>query len=127
MPNEQLERKEAAQPLFSLLPHGALLLSVGFLGLSFVGIRAIMADEDAAASLGFLRYGIATLILLPFLWRRRIVMPPLKVVMMVALLGILGSMATEGSVIRWCATHRSHHRPSIHLRALRLLIRTQLI
>ena len=89
MPNEQLERKEAAQPLFSLLPHGALLLSVGFLGLSFVGIRAIMADEDAAASLGFLRYGIATLILLPFLWRRRIVMPPLKVVMMVALLGIL--------------------------------------
>ena len=31
---------------------------------------------------------------------------------MVALLGILGSMATEGSIIRWCATHRSHHRHS---------------
>ena len=89
MPDENIERRKAVQPLATLLPHGALLLSVGLLGLSFVGIRAIMADQEAAASLGFLRYGIATLILLPLLWRRRIVMPPLKVVLMVALLGIL--------------------------------------
>ncbi|MCC3303330.1 DMT family transporter [Sneathiella sp. HT1-7] len=59
------------------------------LGLSFVGIRAIMTDQEAAASLGFLRYGLATLILLPLLWRRRIVMPPLKVFTIVALLGVL--------------------------------------
>lgn len=31
---------------------------------------------------------------------------------MVAVLGILGSMAVEGSVLRWCATHRSHHAHS---------------
>ena len=31
---------------------------------------------------------------------------------MVAVLGILGSMAAEGSIIRWCATHRSHHQHS---------------
>lgn len=79
-----------AAPLSTvLLPHLALLLSVVALGLSFVGIRAIMADEDAAASLGFLRYGIATLLLLPFLWRRRVIMPPLRIIAMVALLGIL--------------------------------------
>ncbi|MZR29151.1 EamA family transporter [Sneathiella sp. DP05] len=65
------------------------MLAVILLGLSFVGIRAIMADEEAAASLGFLRYGIATLMLLPLLWRRRIVMPPLKIFIIVALLGML--------------------------------------
>lgn len=27
-------------------------------------------------------------------------------------LGILGSMATEGSILRWCAAHRSHHQHS---------------
>lgn len=48
-----------------------------------------MADQEAAASLGFLRYGLATLILLPLLWRRRIVMPPLKIFFVVALLGVL--------------------------------------
>lgn len=31
---------------------------------------------------------------------------------MVAVLGVLGSMAAEGSIIRWCATHRSHHQHS---------------
>lgn len=30
----------------------------------------------------------------------------------VALLGILGSMAVEGSILRWCATHRRHHQHS---------------
>ena len=89
LPENNLENKEAVQPHIALLPHGALLLSVVMLGLSFVGIRAIMADQEAAASLGFLRYGLATLILLPLLWRRRIVMPPLKVLFLVALLGIL--------------------------------------
>ena len=48
-----------------------------------------MADEEAAASLGFLRYGIATLLLLPLLWRGRVAMPTLKIIVMVSLLGIL--------------------------------------
>jgi stearoyl-CoA desaturase (delta-9 desaturase) len=30
----------------------------------------------------------------------------------VAALGILGSMAVEGSILRWCATHRKHHQHS---------------
>lgn len=89
MPEYQLQNKEEEQALATLLPHGALLFSVVLLGLSFVAIRAIMADQQAAASLGFLRYGLATLILLPLLWRRRIVMPPLKIVLTVILLGIL--------------------------------------
>lgn len=89
MPENNLENKDAVRPLASLLPHVALLLAVVLLGLSFVGIRAIMADQQASASLGFLRYGLATLMLLPLLWRRRIVIPPLKVFLMVALLGTL--------------------------------------
>ena len=89
MPENNLENKDAVRPLASLLPHVALLLVVVLLGLSFVGIRAIMADQQASASLGFLRYGLATLMLLPLLWRRRIVIPPLKVFLMVALLGTL--------------------------------------
>lgn len=31
---------------------------------------------------------------------------------MVSVLGVLGSMAVEGSILRWCATHRSHHHHS---------------
>ena len=72
-----------------MLPHIALLLAVMLLGLSFVGIRAIMMDQDAPASLGFLRYGIATLMLLPFLWWRRIIMPPLHITVIIAALGVL--------------------------------------
>ena len=72
-----------------MLPHIALLLAVMLLGLSFVGIRAIMMDQDAPASLGFLRYGIATLMLLPFLWWRRIIIPPLHITVIIAALGVL--------------------------------------
>ena len=31
---------------------------------------------------------------------------------MVGFLGVLGSMAAEGSILRWCASHRSHHKHS---------------
>ncbi|MEX1034724.1 MAG: EamA family transporter [Sneathiella sp.] len=89
MPEAGKENGDPVRPLIFLLPHLALLLAVMLLGLSFVGVRAIMMDQDAAASLGFLRYGIASLMLLPFLWRRRVVMPPLNIVAIVALLGIL--------------------------------------
>jgi drug/metabolite transporter (DMT)-like permease len=60
-----------------------------FLGLSFVGIRAIMMDSNTPAVLGALRYGLAVLLLLPFVlikgWPR---IPP-RVIAIVALLGVL--------------------------------------
>ena len=31
---------------------------------------------------------------------------------MVGFLGVMGSMAAEGSILRWCASHRSHHKHS---------------
>lgn len=73
----------------ALLPHGALLLSATLLGLSFVGVRAVMADSEAPATLGFLRYGLAVLILLPFLFRIRLPKIPLKIFVLVIFLGIL--------------------------------------
>lgn len=42
------------------------------LGMSFVAIRVVMAENEAPATLGFLRYGLAVVILLPLLfWSRR--------------------------------------------------------
>jgi drug/metabolite transporter (DMT)-like permease len=49
------------------LPHLALICSVVMLGLSFVGVRAIMADNAAPATLGALRYAIAAMAMAPFL------------------------------------------------------------
>lgn len=89
MPDIPIANKRLIEPVSSVLPHLALLISVMILGLSFVGVRAIMADNEAPAALGFLRYGIATLLLLPFLWGSKRAMPPLKIIGTVALLGIL--------------------------------------
>ncbi len=72
-----------------LLPHVALLVSATLLGMSFVGVRAIMADSEAPATLGFLRYGLAVLILLPFLMRITIPRLPLKTLILVVFLGVL--------------------------------------
>ena len=77
----------AAPPFAGLLPHVALLSAVFLLGLSFVGIRAIMADSDAAASLGFFRYGLAVIMLLPFLLFRPLVLPPPRALLTIMLLG----------------------------------------
>lgn len=57
--------------LQALLPHAALFLSVTILGSSFVAARAIMEHHDGPATVGFLRYAIAALCLLPFVLVRR--------------------------------------------------------
>jgi len=62
-------------PLQAAVPHMALLLASIFLGSSFVAARAIMAESDAPATLGLLRYVGAALCLLPFVlaaWHWRI-------------------------------------------------------
>lgn len=59
------------------------------LGVSFVGIRAIMSVYDAAASLGFFRYGIATLFLLPLVLYRPSRLPPPRDLLLVLLLGAI--------------------------------------
>ena len=53
-------------PVARLLPHLGLFIAAAILGSSFVAVRAIMADQDAPALLGFLRYGAAGLLLLAF-------------------------------------------------------------
>lgn len=62
-----------AGPAARLLPHFVLFVAAAILGSSFVGVRAIMADQDQPALLGFLRYGAAGLLLLPLAldWRHR--------------------------------------------------------
>ena len=79
----------AVSRLRLLLPHLSLLLSVALLGFSFVGIRTIMSGHDAPASLGFLRDGLATLFLLPFVALRPVRLPPPGVLLTVLLLGAI--------------------------------------
>ncbi|MEH6526064.1 MAG: DMT family transporter [Sneathiella sp.] len=78
------------QPSTSLyLRHLALLVSVVMLGLSFVGVRSIMMASESPATLGFIRYGFAVLLLLPFLWRLKPAKLPPRIILIVILLGFL--------------------------------------
>ncbi|WP_373087254.1 DMT family transporter [Sneathiella sp.] len=91
LPEVHPQGGKISHPVSALLPHLALLFAVMLLGLSFVGVRAIMADNEAPATLGFLRYGLAVLILLPFLLgakakRQKL---PLNVILIIILLGVL--------------------------------------
>jgi drug/metabolite transporter (DMT)-like permease len=71
------------------LRHLALLVSVVMLGLSFVGVRSIMMTNESPATLGFIRYGFAVLLLLPFLWRLKPPKLPPQIILIVILLGFL--------------------------------------
>jgi drug/metabolite transporter (DMT)-like permease len=72
-----------------LLPHISLGASSVMLGMSFVAIRVIMEDVHAPATLGFLRYGLAVVMLLPLLiWSRRHV-PPFRILVAIVCLGIM--------------------------------------
>ncbi|MDF1720238.1 MAG: DMT family transporter [Minwuia sp.] len=53
-----------------LLPQFALLVAAVLLGSSFVAARAIMDHSDSPATLGFLRYILAAVCLLPLVLRR---------------------------------------------------------
>jgi drug/metabolite transporter (DMT)-like permease len=71
------------------LRHLAMLVSVTMLGLSFVGVRAIMLDDDNPATLGVIRYGLAVLFLLPFLFHTGLVRIPGKTFLFIVFLGFL--------------------------------------
>lgn len=71
------------------LRHLAMLVAVTMLGLSFVGVRSIMLDDDNPATLGFVRYGLAVLFLLPFLLRTKLVKIPIKTFLFIVFLGFL--------------------------------------
>lgn len=75
--------------IIPLLPHLALGGSSLMLGMSFVAVRVIMEDFTAPATLGFLRFLLAALMLLPLLfWVRRPALP-LKIIAAFAGLGII--------------------------------------
>ena len=59
------------------------------LGMSFVAIRIIMDQHSIPATLGFLRYGLAVLMLLPLLLIVKRPPPPAKVVLILAGLGVI--------------------------------------
>ncbi|MBO6827823.1 MAG: EamA family transporter [Sneathiella sp.] len=59
------------------------------LGMSFVAIRIIMDQHSVPATLGFLRYGLAVLMLLPLLLFVRRPIPPLKITFVIIGLGII--------------------------------------
>ncbi|WP_169545260.1 DMT family transporter [Sneathiella aquimaris] len=71
------------------LPHIALSASSIMLGMSFVAIRIVMDQHAIPATLGFLRYGLAVLLLLPLLLFVRRPGPPTKIVLVLAGLGII--------------------------------------
>ena len=75
--------------LAAIFPHLALSGASVMLGMSFVAIRIIMDQHSVPATLGFLRYGLAVLMLLPLLIFVRRPLPPLKTITMLVGLGII--------------------------------------
>lgn len=77
------------RPLVQLMPHLALGASSLLLGMSFVAVRVIMADFTAPATLGFLRFLLAILMLLPLLFWVRQPTLPAKAIAAFAALGVI--------------------------------------
>jgi len=73
----------------SFYPHLALLLAVTVMGLSFVGVRVIMMDNDGPLTLSALRYGLGAILLLPFIPWSRMPQLTLKIVAFIVFLGII--------------------------------------
>ncbi len=76
-------------PFAATFPHLALSGASIMLGMSFVAIRIIMDQHSTPATLGFLRYGLAVLMLFPLLFFVRRPIPPLKIIFVLIGLGII--------------------------------------